>query len=583
MHDRNTLTKDLNVNSVEARSHQGEASDATSPAAVIVEFDVPASMRDGVVLRADVYRPVGEGPWPTLVVRTPYGKGSITENAWNGVSPTEAARRGFLVVVQDVRGRFASDGVWEVLRHEGRDGADTIAWAAQLPGSSGRVGMVGGSYCGNTQWQAALEQPPALKVIAPLLTWADPHDGLVSRGGAMELAIVTSWPLAQGFDWMTRLGLSDRELEERARALIRDFDRLTDEGCWDLPVTALPVMQRHAPPLFVELDAVNDIEATDHLRITGHERVEVPSLNTAGWFDALLKGTLDNYLAMRALGRETRLIIAPWTHMEFGDKVGDQMFGVMAMRDAAAFPNGAWSDEVLAFLRSHLVDDSPSTEAPPVQLFVMGRNEWRFEESWPLERARIEKWYLHADGSLSTAVPPEEATQSQVVYDPADPVPTHGGTLILNPYERGPVDQALIEARSDVLVFTSEVLQEDLEVTGPLRVRLHVASSAPSTDWVARLCDVGTDGRSLNLADGIVRIDVGADVCREIEIDLWATSNVFLAGHRIRVQITNSCFPRWDRNLNTGDQNEPGFTTAQQRIYHDAGRPSYIELPVVPC
>ena len=550
---------------------------------MLVDFDVPARMRDGVVLRADIYRPAGEGSWPTLVVRTPYGKGSITENAWNGVSPTEAARRGFLVVVQDVRGRFASDGVWEVLRHEGHDGTDTIAWAARLPGSNGRVGMVGGSYCGNTQWQAAIEQPPALKAITPLLTWADPRDGLVSRGGAMELAIATSWPLAQGFDWMTRLGLPDDELGERAGTLIRDYDRLTDEGLWDLPVTALPVMQRHTPPLFVELDAVNDIEATNHLAITGHERVEVPTLQTAGWFDALLKGTLDNYLAMRALGRETRLIIAPWTHMEFGDKVGDQMFGVMSVRDAFAFPNGSWSDEVLTFLRSHLVNDAPTAETPPVQLFVMGRNEWRFEDAWPLERARSEQWHLHADGSLSTAAPAVDAAPSEVVYDPADPVPTHGGTLILHPFERGPVDQARIEARPDVLLFTSDVLEEDLEVTGPLRVRLHVESSAPSADWVARLCDVGPDGRSLNLADGIFRIHSGADSCREIEIDLWATSNVFLAGHRIRVQITNSCFPRWDRNLNTGDQDNPNFTSALQRVHHDARWPSYIELPVVPC
>lgn len=564
----------------------GQQVDDLNPAScssVLVDFDVPARMRDGVVLRADIYRPAGEGSWPTLVVRTPYGKGSITENAWNGVSPTEAARRGFLVVVQDVRGRFASDGVWEVLRHEGHDGTDTIAWAARLPGSNGRVGMVGGSYCGNTQWQAAIEQPPALKAITPLLTWADPRDGLVSRGGAMELAIATSWPLAQGFDWMTRLGLPDDELGERAGTLIRDYDRLTDEGLWDLPVTALPVMQRHTPPLFVELDAVNDIEATNHLAITGHERVEVPTLQTAGWFDALLKGTLDNYLAMRALGRETRLIIAPWTHMEFGDKVGDQMFGVMSVRDAFAFPNGSWSDEVLTFLRSHLVNDAPTAETPPVQLFVMGRNEWRFEDAWPLERARSEQWHLHADGSLSTAAPAVDAAPSEVVYDPADPVPTHGGTLILHPFERGPVDQARIEARPDVLLFTSDVLEEDLEVTGPLRVRLHVESSAPSADWVARLCDVGPDGRSLNLADGIFRIHSGADSCREIEIDLWATSNVFLAGHRIRVQITNSCFPRWDRNLNTGDQDNPNFTSALQRVHHDARWPSYIELPVVPC
>lgn len=571
------------MSTAESVGQQVDDLDRASCSSVLVDFDVPARMRDGVVLRADIYRPAGEGSWPTLVVRTPYGKGSITENAWNGVSPTEAARRGFLVVVQDVRGRFASDGVWEVLRHEGHDGADTIAWAARLAGSNGRVGMVGGSYCGNTQWQAAIEQPPALKAITPLLTWADPRDGLVSRGGAMELAIATSWPLAQGFDWMTRLGLPDDELGERAGTLIRDYDRLTDEGLWDLPVTALPVMQRHAPPLFVELDAVNDFEATNHLAITGHERVEVPTLQTAGWFDALLKGTLDNYLAMRVLGRETRLIIAPWTHMEFGDKVGDQMFGVMSMRDAFAFPNGSWSDEVLTFLRSHLVNDAPTAETPPVQLFVMGRNEWRFEEAWPLERARSEQWHLHADGSLSTAAPAVDAAPSEVVYDPADPVPTHGGTLILHPFERGPVDQARIEARPDVLLFTSEVLEEDLEVTGPLRVRLHVESSAPSADWVARLCDVGPDGRSLNLADGIFRIDSGADSCREIEIDLWATSNVFLAGHRIRVQITNSCFPRWDRNLNTGDQDNPNFTSALQRVHHDARWPSYIELPVVPC
>jgi putative CocE/NonD family hydrolase len=287
-------------------------------------------------------------------------------------------------------------------------------------------------------------------------------------------------------------------------------------------------------------------------------------------------------MAMRALGRKTRLIVGPWTHMDFTSTVGEQDFGIMSMREAFAFPHGDWSDEVLAFLRSHLVDDAPATDTPPVQLFVMGRNEWRNEESWPLERARTEQWHLHADGSMSTASPAGDAAPSEVDYDPADPVPTHGGTLILSPVARGPVDQARIEARSDVLGITSDVLEQDLEVTGPIRVRLHVENSAPSTDWVARLCDVDPDGRSLNLTDGILRLDSGADACREIEIDLWSTSNVFLAGHRVRVQITNSCFPRWDRNLNTGDQNGTRFVTAHQRLYHDAGRPSCIELPVVP-
>jgi putative CocE/NonD family hydrolase len=555
----------------------------TGAASVLIAYDVPAPMRDGVVLKADVYSPVGEGPWPTLVIRTPYGKSSVTENAWNGVSPTEAARRGFMVIIQDVRGRNASDGVWEPFHHEGRDGADTIAWAAELPGSSGRVGMVGGSYCGNTQWQAAIEQPPALQVITPLMTWSEPCDGLVARGGAVQLSNNCAWALAMGFDWLTRLGLTDDEVAERAGVLMSDIDRLMEDGLWGLPVAELPVLRRHAPPGFVKLGAENSVAATQHLRVAGgYERVEIPSMHTAGWYDALQQGTLDSYMAMRALGRKTRLIVGPWTHMDFTSTVGEQDFGIMSMREAFAFPHGDWSDEVLAFLRSHLVDDAPATDTPPVQLFVMGRNEWRNEESWPLERARTEQWHLHADGSMSTASPAGDAAPSEVDYDPADPVPTHGGTLILSPVARGPVDQMRIEARPDVLVFTSDVLEQDLEVTGPIRVRLYVESSAPSTDWVARLCDVDPDGRSLNLTDGILRLDSGADACREIEIDLWSTSNVFLAGHRVRVQITNSCFPRWDRNLNTGDQNGTRFVTAHQRLYHDAGRPSCIELPVVP-
>jgi putative CocE/NonD family hydrolase len=550
---------------------------------VLIEFDVPALMRDGVLLRADVYRPTGEGPWPTILVRTPYDKSSLFENQWNAISPTEAARQGFIVVVQDVRGRYASDGVWRP-SDEGPDGADTVAWAAELPGSSGRVGMFGGSYCGNTQLMAALEQPPALKAITPLMTWSEPRDGLVARGGAVELAINIAWPLAASFNWLSRIGLTDAEEAERTTALIADFDRLLEDGYWGLPIAELPVLRRHTPPLFVELAAANDLEATQHMRVAGgHERIQVPSLFATGWFDTLLQGTLDNYTAMRDLGRETRLIVGPWSHSDFTNTIGERDLGVMSIRDGFAFPHGSWSDEVLAFLKHHLVDGAPMKKTPPVQLFVMGRNEWRDEQSWPLERARTEQWYLHTDGSLGSAAASRDASPSEVDYNPADPVPTYGGPLNLDPIARGPLDQARIEERPDVLVFTSDVLEEDLEVTGPIRVRLHVESSAPSTDWVARLCDVDPDGRSFNLTDGICRINDRADQCREVEIAMWATSNVFLAGHRVRVQITNSCFPRWDRNLNTGDQNSAQFAVAHQRLYHDAGRPSFIELPVIPA
>ncbi|MBT2533730.1 CocE/NonD family hydrolase [Arthrobacter sp. ISL-48] len=554
--------------------------DAT--ASVQVDFDVPARMRDGVVLRADVYRPSGVGPWPTLVVRTPYNKGGAADNVWNGFSPTEVARSGFIMVIQDVRGRYASDGVWEPLRHEGPDGFDTIAWAAQLAGSNGRVGMVGGSYCGNTQWQAAIQQPPALKAITPLMTWTDPSEALVARGGATQISVITSWSLAAGFDWLSRQRLTDKEMTDRVASLVEDFDGLESDGFWGLPITDLPVLRRYGTPVFVEPGAATDVDATQHMRVRGsHPRVQVPSLHSGGWYDSCLQGTIDNFTAMRDLGRESRLIIGPWTHEDFGNRIGAQDFGIMSSRNAGAHPNGSWSDEVLAFLRRHLTDDAPAITSAPVRIFVMGLNQWRDEDAWPLQRSRDVRWNLHPGGGLGAAELPLGAEPSEIDYDPADPVPTHGGTLGVGP-GRGPIDQTLVESRPDVLTFTSAVLEENLEVTGRIRVRLHVQSTAPSTDWVARLCDVDPDGRSLNLTDGILRIDSGADEAQEIEIDLWSTSNVFLAGHRIRVQVTNSCFPRWDRNLNTGDQRGTEFVTAHQRLYHDASRPSYIELPVVP-
>ncbi|WP_263433731.1 CocE/NonD family hydrolase [Arthrobacter sp. StoSoilB13] len=368
--------------------------DTDAATSVQVEFDAPAQMRDGVVLRADVYRPAGEGPWPTLVVRTPYNKSGAADNVWNGFSPTEVARRGFIMVIQDVRGRYASDGDWEPLQHEGEDGADTIAWAAQLPGSTGRVGMLGGSYCGNTQWQAALQQPPALKAITPLMTWTEPREALVARGGATQISVIASWSLAAGFDWLSRQGLSGEELTARVAALVEDFDSLEKDGYWGLPATELAVLRRHRTPVFVDPSEANDVEATQHMRVAGsHSRVQIPSLHTGGWFDTCLQGNIDSYTTMRDLGQESRLIIGPWTHVDFGPRVGAQDFGIMSSRDAGAHPNGRWSDEVLAFLRGHLTDDeTPVSTSAPVRIFVMGRNQWRDEETWPLQRAK--NWAL---------------------------------------------------------------------------------------------------------------------------------------------------------------------------------------------
>ena len=468
-----------------------------------VEFDLPVVMRDGVTLRANVYRPDGAGPWPTLLGRTPYGKDVHSAIHW--FDPVQATRRGFMVVVQDTRGRFASRGEFDPFKAERQDGYDSVEWAARLAGSNGRVGMLGSGYWGNAQWLAAIERPPSLAAIAPGFTCSDPLDGLFGRGGADELGLAGHWSL----DGRT---------------------------------------PTHA-------DLVGWASVAGH-----HDQVEVPSLNIGSWYDIFLQGTLDNYEAMVARGKETRLIVGPW-----------------------AQPTCDADDLWLAFLGNHLAPETAvELPAAPVRIFVMGRDEWRDEPAWPLERAVPERWFLAGGGRLTPEQDAAEDGASELAYDPADPAPTVGGLTVMSVgCPAGPFDQARVEARDDVLVFTSEPLEEELEVTGRVRVVLHAESSAPSTDWVARLCDVHPDGRSINLCDGILRVAEGADAVRRHEIDLWSTSNAFLPGHRLRVHVTSSSFPRWDPNLNTGDQRMSAHQVARQRIHHSANRSSYIELPVV--
>ncbi len=555
-----------------------------------VEFDVPATMRDGVTLRADVYRPVGPGPWPTLLTRTPYGKddprGSATLDAM------QAARGGFLVVVQDVRGRFASDGEWLPLRCERQDGHDSVEWAARLPGSNGRVGMYGGSYCGSTQWSAAVERPPSLGAIAPTVTWCEPLDGLLARGGALELGLELPWTLHTGVAHVGRLPLGDDERAARAGSLLSDFDALPTDGYWGLPTHDMAVLRRHGMPGLGTVRAEAEPPVADWSRVAGrHEQVEIPTFNIGGWHDAFLQGTLDNYTAMAALGRPARLVVGPWAHTNsttLSDPTGQLSFGIRANGvGAPQYPQGDLNEHLLWWFRGQLGADrteSASTDAP-VRIFVMGRNGWRDESSWPLERARSEHWYLAAGGVLQPNAPPVEPQEpTRFVYDPADPVPTVGGqTADMPAFPPGPYEQSAVEARPDVLVFTSEPLREDVEVTGRVRLWLCAASSAPSTDWVARLCDVHPDGRSFNVCDGILRVPDRADSLERRCIDLWSTSNVFLRGHRLRVHVTSSSFPRWDRNLNTGDQRLSHFEVARQTICHDSERASFIELPVVVC
>ncbi len=550
-----------------------------------IELDVPVPMRDGTSLRANVFRPAGDGRHPVLLTRLPYGKDLPLGSAV--LDPVQATRRGYAIVVQDTRGRFMSDGEFEPFRGEDVDGYDTVEWAAAQPWSDGQVGMYGASYFGQTQWAAARLQPPSLKAIAPYITWSEPTDGTLGRGGAVELGTAASWALQMSLNRVMRNHASDREAMGRAvRAVVDDYDRLAAENYWQLPLRDFaPVVRNEVPNGFkLYLDALADPAQAEHLRVR-HDQVEVPSLNAGGWYDIFLQGTIDNFNQMRQRGVPTKLLIGPWTHSASSNPVGELNFGFGSQ---AAFIDLRydfqslqlrWFDHWLRGIDTGLLGEAP------VKIFVMGANRWRDEAEFPLARAVEEDIFLRAEGRLDRQPPKAGEPPDHFDYDPAHPVPTRGGALLMTPeFRSGPYDQHAIEERPDVLVYTGGEFSRDVEVTGPVTVTLWACSSAPSTDFVARLCDVYPDGRSINLTDGILRVRGEPGREAEHHIDLWATSNLFRAGHRLRLQVTSSCFPRWDRNLNTGEAAGVGteMAVARQTILHDPDHPSRIRISIVP-
>ena len=564
---------------------------------VVVELDVPVPMRDGVTLRANVYRPP-EGRWPVLLTRLPYGKDLPLGGA--ALDPVQAVRSGYAVVIQDTRGRLMSDGEWRPFEAEAEDGVDTIAWAADQPYSDGQVGMFGLSYFGFTQWSAAIHQPPALKAMVPGITWCDPFNGFAFRGGALELGTSAHWGLSMGFDGIVKnpqLRSDPRALGAAIVGLAREIDNLAPAGYASLPLREFAPLRRQAvlPGWFDRVERPMDPSLFEPVTIVGkHDRVLAPTFNMGGWFDIFLADTITNFNAMRQLGRPTKLLIGPWTHTNNRLPVGELNFGFGSQ---LAFLNLQtdfyrlqlrWFDHWLKGIDTGIMREAP------IRLFVMGANVWRDEQEWPLARATTTPFYFHANGALSTEAPDAEPPDTYT-YDPRHPVPTHGGALLMAPeFANGPVDQRSIEARPDVLTYSTAPLEHDVEVTGPISVELWACSSAPDTDFVARLVDVYPDGRALCLTDGILRARYRDGLNESLlepgqpyrfSIDLWATSNVFKAGHRIRVQVTSSNFPRWDRNPNTGHamgiDTEADLRTAQQTILHDREHPSHVLLPLV--
>jgi putative CocE/NonD family hydrolase len=583
--------------------------------ACIVEYDIPVTMRDGVVLRANIYRPVGEGKWPVLLLRIPYGKNLPL--ATSLFDPAQAACKGYVIIIQDIRGRYASEGEWEPNKNEWLDGVDTINWAASLPYSDGNVGMFGASYSGFTQWAPATHQPTALKAIVPMITFNNPLNGWRFRAGAFELGKSVYWHLqAVGMDVMMKQHQSSPDLsslEQDLHALVQEIDTLGTRGYWSLPLKEFGPLKRTkmAPEFFDELEHPMDRAYVDSITLLGkHEQVKVPALNIGGWYDIFLKDTIENFRIMHQHGstpeaRQSKLLIGPWSHMNRTNTIGEINFGTIA--------NSALIDLKSTMENVHLrwydywlkgIDNGVADEAP-IKLFVMGANVWRDEYEWPLARAVETRYYLHSKGHANTLdgdgilnpLSPQEEPADRYDYDPANPVITHGGAILMtSEFPAGPYDQRPTESRSDVLVYTTPPLEQDTEVTGPITVHLWAMSNAPDTDFVARLVDVHPEGYACNLTDGIIRaryrhfaqgeapslIEPGK--AYEYEIDLWATSNVFKQGHRIRLDVTSSNFPRWDRNLNTGHDLgiDAEGTVAHQTILHDAEHPSFVSLPIVP-
>jgi putative CocE/NonD family hydrolase len=556
---------------------------------MLVERDVGVPMRDGVVLRADVYRPHGTRPVPAIVTRTPYDK-SRPMVPVAALDPERAVEAAMALVCQDTRGRHASGGEFVPFVYERSDGYDTVEWTAAQTWCSGKVAMAGRSYGAATQWAAAIDQPPHLKAICPMLSGGERYDGWVYQGGAFQLGFNLFW---------AHLLVAPRKATRPA------------EQYGHLPLRSLPLLQECPSASFFAdwLDhATNDDFWQRWALADKYARLRVPVYIIGGWFDLFLGNTLNSFIGARREGgseltrQRHRLLIGPWGHGSIYGAYPDHGFEGFTSDESVDL-----ADIQLRFFQDCLSDVPLEADpGPSVRIFVMGENRWRTEEDWPLQRTKFTRWFLHSEGdanhsggSLSPLSPAAEPPDSYV-YDPVDPAPTVGGPAslpaLLFASSFGPSDQRRLEGRPDVLVYTSAALERAIEATGPLTVVLYAATSAPDTDFVAKLTDVTPSGESRILAEGILRASFrdGFDSSLPVEpewvyaytIDLVATSHVFLPGHRIRVDVTSSSFPRFDRNPNTGHalgtDGPNDLRTARQTIFHDHERPSHILLPIIP-
>ena len=570
---------------------------AQSVSGVTLERNVEMKTRDGITLVADIYRPADGQKHPIMLTRTPYNKDNMAPIGMKG------AQRGFIVIAQDTRGRFASEGEWYPFKHEGADGYDAVEWAAALPGSDGRVGMFSGSYVGATQMLAAIAHPPHLAGICPVVTASNYHENWTWQGGAFEQWFGQSWTAGLAVNTMTRLAQQSTNARLGEQIL-----PLTEFPVFNLPPDGIDsgaALTKKLAPYYE--DWLKHPTYDDYWKEWSIEEnypnIQVPALTIAAWYDIFLGGSLRNYVGMRDHAgnpdarAKQRLVVAIGGHSGWQRQVGILDFGPDSPFDENEI-TVEWYEYLFLGKQNQFADSSK-----PVSIFVMGKNHWRSEAAWPPAEMKPVRYYLQSmgkantatgDGILSTTAKP--GAQDTYIYDPAKPVPTVGGALCCDAehLKPGPRDQREVEAREDVLVYSTPPLERDLEVTGPITLELYASSSAADTDFTGKLVDVRPDGTAINLTDGILRARYRNSTSKaeaiepgkvyEYKIDLWTTSNVFLKGHRLRLEVSSSNFPRFDRNLNTGKDaaSSSEFVKATNMIYHDNSHPSALILPVAP-
>ncbi len=531
--------------------------------AVTIDPAVPMTARDGTTLMSFVARPVGSGPFGLVMERTPYLRFDTT----NGVF---WASRGYIYVKQDVRGRGGSDGVLDMNALQEQDGYDAVEWAAALPGSNGKVGMVGRSNPGLYTWYAAIAQPPHLTTIAPVVATADPLRLVPYIDMVFSPTIVP---------WLCLTGVKETLSDISNVNLVPAFNHL--------PVIESAEWAGCPRPQFWDdwFDHQQDDAYWRALSIERRlNRVQVPVLGIAGWFDDA-RGTIRNYVGIDTLANHPfqRVVMDPGAHKGIDYVNGD--FGPQARIDHRALQL-RWFDYWLKGIENGIDSE------PPLDLFIMGDNAWRQENEWPLARTQYTNYYLHAGGTLDTTAPVDEPADTYT-YDPGDPTPylVDARELELNINE----DYSDIHAeRTDLVTYTTVPLTEETEITGPMTATLWAATDARDTDWYVMILDVYPDGRAFRIQEGVMRARfrkgfdrptlLTPDSVERYDLDLWFTALVVPEGHRIRVTVSSAAFPKYDRNLNTGGDNERDteFVVAHQRVLHDAAHPSHVTLPIIP-